>query len=113
MRPLLSLFAFVFCVAASCNSGQQAKEDSAAKAAKEQMMTAEGYQAATVVVQAESSGCPVVLKLENEYVDPIDLKDEFKTDQLEVWVKFSRLRRMNRCDMAGPVSITEIQKKAE
>lgn len=113
MRPLLSLFAFVFCVAAACNSSKQPQEDTAAKAAKAQMMTEAGFKSATVIVQPQESGCPVVIKIDNTYVDPIDLKDEFKVDQLAVWVKYTPLRRMNRCDMAGPVSITEIQKKAE
>ncbi|NQX76435.1 hypothetical protein [Gilvibacter sp.] len=113
MKPLLALFALAFCLSASCISSQQATTSEADKAAKTQMMTEAGFTAATVIVQPQEAGCPVVIKLENEYLDPIDLKEEFKIDQLEVWVKFSRLRRMNRCDMAGPVSISEIQKKAE
>lgn len=113
MKPILTLYVLVFCMAAACNSTQKTTEDKAVDTAKIQMMLADGYVSAKVIMQPSQEGCPVVLKTENEYIDPINLQEDMKVDQMEVWVKFARLRRMNRCDMAGPVSITEIQKKAE
>lgn len=113
MKPIITLIAIVFCLAASCDSSKKAVKDEAALAAAEQLMKDQGFIAATVVLQPQEEGCPVVIKTASEVLDPIDLADDFAVDQLAVWVKFARLRRMNRCSMAGPVSITEIQKKAE
>ncbi len=96
-------------MASSCNSSKSTADDSAAKAEAASMI-AKGYTLATVVLQPTEQGCPTVLKTDSELLDPINLKPEFAKDQMKVWITFARLRRMNRCDMAGPVSITEIKK---
>ena len=109
MKAFQIFITAALCLAASCNS----TKTTADKQAQDQAMIDQGYVSATVVLQPQEEGCPVIIKTENEMLDPIDLSEDFKEDQLAVWVKFARLRRMNRCAMAGPVSITEIQKKAD
>ena len=49
----------------------------------------------------------------NYYLDPMNLTDEYKKHGEKVWVKYSGLRRMNRCIKANPVSINEIEKRIE
>ena len=112
MKKILLSFTILMCMAASCNSSKSTPNNQANKA-KNEAMTAAGFTLATIVVQQQEEGCPVVIKTESELLDPINLKEEFKQDQMAVWVKFARLRRMNRCTMAAPVNIMEIQKKAE
>lgn len=111
MKRFLPLFILLSLIAVSCNSGKEVKNDQTDSKAQ-QKMEAMGYVSGIVMLQAEGSGCPVVIKIENEVLDPIDLDEEFKVDQIAVWVKFKRLRRMNRCPKALPVSITDIKKKA-
>ena len=109
MKQFLLSFTVLMCMAASCNSTKQATTNTDAKAESEAMI-ANGFSLANIVVQPSEEGCPVVIKTESEYLDPINLKPEFNKDQLQVWVKFARLRRMNRCTMAAPVNIMEIKK---
>lgn len=75
-------------------------------------MEATGYVSGTVKLQGSGSTCPVIIQIENEVLDPLDLGEEFKVDKTEVWIKFNRLRRMNRCPEALPVSVADIKKKA-
>ena len=42
------------------------------------------------------------------YLDPINLEDKYQLAGLEVWFKYSGLRRMNRCQKANPIAIQEI-----
>ena len=80
-------------------------------------MLAAGFTKAEVVESKEEGDCPFTLKMKNKdnvyYLDPINMTDEFKKHGEKVWVKYSGLRRMNRCIKANPVSINEIEKRIE
>ena len=105
------LFAFLN-VTLSCNSSKQTTETNNKEL--EEQLIADGFVKGMVVIQKQESACPIIIVLENgEKIDPINMEQSFRTDQLDVWVKFARLRRLNRCPEAHPVNITEIQKKAE
>jgi hypothetical protein len=96
----------------SCNSSKQTTETNNKE--MEEQLIADGFVKGMVVVQKQKSACPVIIVLDNgEKIDPINIEEAFTADQLNVWVKFARLRRLNRCPEAHPVNITEIQKKAE
>jgi hypothetical protein len=75
-----------------------------------------GYQKATTVASTVSGDCPFTLKMEgdNSYMlDPINLQEDYKQDGIKLWVKYTPLKMMNRCDKANPVNIVEIQKREE
>lgn len=88
------------------------------KAMEEKGMMAEGFLLGTVVYSTAEDDCPYTVKLKRDngeiyYVDPINMDKEFMVDKEEIWIKYSGLGRMNRCIKANPVSISEIQKRAE
>ncbi|MEP2936300.1 MAG: hypothetical protein ABJM06_12165 [Gilvibacter sp.] len=115
MRPIYLFVLSTFALFTACNSSYSSSSSSSNKdQAKEQQMLADGFMKATVMLYNQESGCPVVLILEDgEKLDPINLDPSMAKENLELWIKFSRLRRMPRCEYAGIVSLTEAQKKAE
>lgn len=79
-------------------------------------MIAEGFKKGTIT-PSKTGECPYILSVEGykeDYLDPINLKDYYKgTVPFKVWVKFTNLRMKNRCAMARPVSINEIEERSE
>lgn len=86
-------------------------------ATKTSEMTKDGFLSAEVVESKVEGDCPFALKLMNGdspyFLDPINMTDQYKVNGEKLWIKFSGLRRMNRCDKASPVNITEIEKRVE
>ena len=81
-----------------------------------QKMMDEGYQKATTVASSLTGDCPITLQIEgdNSYLlDPINLEEGYKANGIKLWVKYTPLKMMNRCDKANPVNIVEIQKREE
>jgi type III secretory pathway component EscV len=79
-------------------------------------MMASGYEKATTVASSLTGDCPFTLQIEgdNSYLlDPINLEEDYKKDGMKLWVKYTPLRMMNRCDKANPVNIVEIQRREE
>ncbi|MCZ4317584.1 hypothetical protein O4H26_01140 [Aequorivita viscosa] len=79
-----------------------------------QKMIAEGYTLGTIIYSEKEGDCPYTIqmpgdKMEFFYLDPINLEEVYKKDGLKVWVKFTGLRRMNRCDRATPAEINDIK----
>lgn len=100
----------------SCNTTNKAtevKSNSEEKMDKKEMI-ANGYLAGEISISTIEGDCPITIKIEGKegtyYLDPIDLKEEFHTEGEKVWFKYAGLRRMNRCEKANPISITEIIK---
>ena len=92
-------------------------EIEAKKIAGSQMMQA-GYLPGRIIYSDLRDDCQYTIQLkENEkefyYVDPINLNSEFNTDGQTVWVKFTGLKRENRCEKAVPVELTEILNRDE
>lgn len=88
------------------------------KAMEERGMMAAGFKLGTIVYSDIEGDCPYTVKLKRDdgevyYVDPINLDKTFMIDKEQVWIKYNGLGRMNRCTKANPVSISEIQKRAE
>ena len=73
-------------------------------------MLSKGFQEASLELNS-SDGCPVLLIMGEEQLDPINLSDFTIETPSEVWVKFGRLRIKNRCDAASPVKIEAIEKR--
>lgn len=73
-----------------------------------------GFVKGTINTSNENT-CPFTIKVEAfEYLlDPINLSEDFSSDGEKVWVKFTPLRMKNRCTIANPVNVIEIQKRAD
>ncbi len=83
-------------------------------------MIADGYIAGQISISTVKGDCPTTILIEGKngpyYYDPINLTEDFdkvgvfNKDGEKVWIKFSGLRMMNRCDKASPINLTEIVK---
>jgi|SRR5690554_1043381 len=74
-----------------------------------------GYLFGTIVHSELENDCPYTIQISGNiggvnYLDPVNLEETYKKDGQKVWVKFNGLRRMNRCEKAVPVEITDIKK---
>ena len=83
----------------------------------EKMMAA-GYLPGRIVYSDLADDCEYTIQLKDGekdfyYVDPINLNEEFMKDDRTVWVKFTGLRRMNRCEKANPVEIIEMKSRKQ
>ncbi|TCI90139.1 hypothetical protein [Tenacibaculum sp. M341] len=118
MKRIIPL-ALIFCM--SCNSNKKFVENSKSNTndnvTKE--LIEEGYSKAILLSGTKNtSGCESLIKVEKsgELLDPINLKDtkfEVSSEESSIWVKYSSLRMMNRCEKARPVNITAIKKRDE
>ena len=78
-------------------------------------MIEQGFDKGLITI-SKSEGCPYILNIEKykDNLDPINLKDFFKDEIPEkVWVKFSNMRMQSRCEVARPITITEISERTE
>ena len=79
----------------------------------------EAHLAATIKVGEDTinrQGCPWLLHIDgqaNQVLDPINLSQEFQRTNAKVWVKYSGMRRMNRCPEASPVWVEDIIFRAQ
>lgn len=75
-------------------------------------MKENGFMLGIIAKSDEDSNCEYIIHVNEEIqYDPINLSDEFKTHNLEVWFKFIGLRRVNRCPNVSPIRIIEMIKK--
>ena len=121
LSALLFSFALLSC-GTSQNSPQNvetnsAEEIEAKKIMAEQMMAA-GYLPGRIIYSDLADDCEYTIQLKSGerdfyYVDPINLENPFRVNNQTIWVKFNGLRRMNRCEKAAPVEITEIKNRDE
>jgi len=120
-----SIVLFAITILSCCSTSKSTGDGTANGPSKEELLTANatmldaGYQRATVIVSKITGDCPVTLLIAGEtttYLDPINMNDldgAYKIHGTKVWVTYNGLRMMNRCDKALPISIVDIQKRAE
>lgn len=117
MKSTLLLFTIVLFM--SCSSTKNTKEtmDKTQTSMEAKKMIEKGFLAGTIVVSTKEGECPFTIKVKGDedafHLDPINLDESFKRDGQKVWFTYNGLRMMNRCDNANPISIKEIQKRAE
>ena len=78
----------------------------------EKEMLNQGYIQASVIYDKEKAvPCSYLIKLNNSmYIEPLrELKNEFKHDNMPIWVKYHPQRRMSNCGHAQPVEIIGIE----
>jgi len=104
----------------SCSTTKNTKEnmDKTQNTAMEtKKMIENGFLAGTISQSTMAGDCPFTIKVESEdgsyFLDPINLDETYKIDGEKIWFTYNGLRMMNRCDKASPISIKEIQKRAE
>ena len=83
----------------------------------EKKMIENGFLAGEIVASTKENDCPFAIEVGGAdgvyYLDGINLEEEYKKGGEKIWFKFTPLRMMNRCDKANPITITEIQRRAE
>ena len=104
------------CDASKTSASEETKTADTSKSMTNQEMMDQGYNAA-IFVYDDKSKCPIVMELQEskEKLDPVNI-DEDKFSQLRqegntVYVKFRRLRMMNRCPEAAPVEIDDLKQR--
>ena len=111
---LLSIF-IMSCCSSTKTTGNSNTADNSNMETKQ--MIEEGYKMGVIVTSRKEGDCPITIHIQGDetyYLDPINIAEMYKViDGEKVWVKFTGLRMMNRCDKANPVSLTEIKKRME
>jgi len=72
---------------------------------------AEGYVKASIIFsENKKAPCDYLIQIDESKIllEPIAIKDFFKTSDLAVWVKYHPLRRMSTCGNTQPVEIIAI-----
>ncbi|GAA0720451.1 hypothetical protein GCM10009430_20640 [Aquimarina litoralis] len=61
--------------------------------------------------------CPYTMTVDSysDSLDPVNIEDFFKEGNVpeKVWVKFTSLRRQNRCGKGRPIHITAIEERLD
>ncbi len=100
----------------STKSTSNSETSNTAEMESKKMMD-EGYKMGVIVTSRKEGDCPITIQIQDEetyLLDPINIAEMYKViDGDKVWVKYTGLRMMNRCEKANPVSLTEIQKRLE
>ncbi|MEZ4779930.1 MAG: hypothetical protein R2786_11190 [Flavobacteriaceae bacterium] len=116
----VTLFVFATLLIISCSTTKTTTETMEKKETivlDAKKMIADGFIKGAIVASTEEGDCPYVIEVagrqDNYYLDPINLDEAFKIGGQKIWFKYNGLRMMNRCEYANPISITEIQKRAE
>jgi len=69
-----------------------------------------GYTSGTIVQSKAEGDCEWTIKLvDGRHLDPLTIEKSYMKDGTSVWFKYTPQRRMNRCDKASPVGITEMK----
>lgn len=117
MKSTLLLFAIV--LFAGCSTTKNTKDvvdKTESNAMESKKMIDAGFLKGTIVVSQIKGDCPYTIQMDNDkanLLDPINLEESYMQDGVKIWFKYNGLRMMNRCEKANPVSIVEIQKRAE
>lgn len=112
---LLFLFA-LGCNSTKTNSSEDAVKDENITMETENKMTAAGFTKGTIVASTAEGDCPYTIRVETNdsyLLDPVNLETSYQKDGEKIWVKYVGMRMANRCEKAIPVTISEIQKRAE
>ena len=121
MILIKSVAAIFTVVLFSCCSGNKAAADATNSTNEKevtittQKMMDAGFAKAAIVASDVEGDCPFTMSVDGDTVlpDPINLEEGYMKQGKKIWVKFTRLKMMNRCDKANPVRIEEIQKREE
>ena len=70
-----------------------------------------GFAKATIINYA-IDGCTFMVQLENgKKLEPINLQDEFKKDNFNVWIKYQHFKGNSICMAGEMITVTAIEKR--
>ncbi len=77
-------------------------------------MISKGFTFGTILQSTKQGDCPFTIRMgENKkdyyYFDPINLKEAYKKNGMEVFFIYRALRMMNRCAKANPIEVEEME----
>tara|TARA_R110002072_G_scaffold174802_11_gene330468 strand:+ start:17067 stop:17417 length:351 start_codon:yes stop_codon:yes gene_type:complete len=110
----LVAFSILLLLIFSCQSKKEATHSSTETMNQSDLkMSEDGFKKAIIVYSEVEGDCPYTLSVDGESTlfDPINLGEEYKKSQTNIWVKYRPLRMPNRCEKANPVEITEISSR--
>ncbi len=107
-----SLF-FIAVMAISCCSKKAIVDDETdtktTTTVKETTFDATGYTEGRIVHSQSEGDCEWVIQLKDgSFIEAIQMDEKFLKDGTDIWIKYTPQRRMQRCDKASPVGITEM-----
>ena len=114
-----TLLLFTVLLMACCSSTKSAPENDTTNTPDMEIknMLDEGYKMGVIVASRKEGDCPITIQIQDEetyFLDPINIAEMYDVkDGDKVWVKYTGLRMMNRCDKANPVSLTEIKQRMD
>lgn len=118
MKSTFLLFAIVLFMSCSTTKNSKESMDKSQNTSMEtKKMMEGGFLAGTISASTTQGDCPFTIKVDGDegsyFLDPINLDESYKKDGEKIWFTYNGLRMMNRCDKASPISIKEIQKRAD
>ncbi len=116
MKSIILIASLALIIGCTSTKNTQPTETTMDESSEAKEMIAKGFLMGTIKAYETEGNCPFVIEVAGEtpyYLDPIDLDESFKQNDMKVWFTFFGLRMMNRCEKANPVKINEIKKRAE
>lgn len=125
MKSVLSVIIFASVFLTACQSAKDVNAHSEKEITEystskriinlvmEERLKEEGYKLGVVDI-IEDSDCYYVifLKETNTFLDPVNIETEkfsaFREKDLNIFIKYRPLRKMNRCDNAQPVELIDV-----
>lgn len=101
------------CKSKKATSEEETKVETKVESTKSNFIE-DGYSKATVIHDvSKNEPCSYLLQLDKGgLLEPqVFANKKFKNNNELVWIKFTRQRRVGRCDNAQPIELTEIIKR--
>ena len=109
MIKLISAFGILSLLLVNCISNESINSKNT-KQISTKMMQEKGYKKGTIQFSSQMDKCQYTIKADDipYLIDPINLEDSLKKDQLKIWFTYQALRMKNRCAEANPVRLKDV-----
>ena len=110
-RVIMKLYVLIFiAVFSACAGGKDASKTNMADSKTEEEWAIDGYTAGTIQDFSLLDGCGFLIVMNDAQLLPINLAEEFKKNNLAVWVKYHYPKAAQTTCMKGkPILIDEIK----
>ncbi len=111
MKTYLTGLSLVAAIALSCCGQKAASEENLKSTAVDTSTNFDttGYTSGIIVQSKAEGDCEWTIQLKSgDFIEAMDMNTDFLVGGKKVWVKYTPQRRMQRCDKASPVAITEM-----
>lgn len=107
-----SKISFIFSISilllSACGSDKKLKEQQS-NIQENAKLEAKGFTLGTIIDKTGLDGCSYLIKLpDSTLFEPINLKEDFKKDQITVAFKYKKSRKATVCMNGQPIVISEI-----